>query len=110
MKKSFAILLFFTMLIAPATLRAATSPRPDDGNTPSLNENWQSNPNVCLAADGTSYYCRAATKHKADKKHDTTTIVVVSVATAAAFAGAMYSFFKKRPSENNPGQVKFVEF
>lgn len=109
MKKSFAILLFCTVLIAPVTLRAAQSPRPE-GDTPSLNENWQSNPNTCLAADGTSYYCRANVKHKADKKHDTTTIVVVSVATAAVFAGAMYYFFKKRPSENNPGQVKFAEF
>ena len=32
------------------------------------------------------------------------------VAAGAVFAGAMYYFFKKQPSENNPGQVKLAEF
>ena len=37
-------------------------------------------------------------------------IVVISVAVGAVFVGAMYYIFKKKPSENNPGQVKLMEF
>lgn len=60
------------------------------------------NPDKCPAA-GTSE--RSAKKHS-----NTGTIVMISVASAAVFAGAMWYIFKKMPSENNPGQVKLAEF
>lgn len=111
MRKTLVIFCFAIALFMPAIVRAGdTSPRPEDGGTPALNPNWQSNPNKCLDGSGEWYYCRADTKHKAKKKHDTGTIILISVATTAAFAGAMYYLFKKKPSENNPGQVKFAEF
>ncbi len=108
MNKLFAAAIFLATIM-PMTARAEST-RPGDGSAPSLNENWVSKPNQCLGSDGLPYNCRADVKHKAKKKHDTGTVVMITVATTAVFAGAMYYFFKKRPSENNPGQVKLAEF
>lgn len=44
------------------------------------------------------------------KKHDNTTIILVSVGVGAAVVAAAWYFFKKRPSENNPGQVQLATF
>jgi len=49
-------------------------------------------------------------KHHSKKKHDSSTMLLVSVAAGAVFIGAMWYFFKKPQSETNPGQVKFAEF
>lgn len=54
--------------------------------------------------------CRGESKTHAKKNSNTTTIIVASVAVGAVFAGAMWYFFKKTPSENNPGQVKLASF
>lgn len=106
MKKSFAAILFAFAMFGPM---CANGGRPD-GDLPSLNENWQSKPNVCLDAKGQPYYCPANAPTKSKKHKNTGEIVVISVAVGAVFVGAMYYFFKKKPSENNPGQVKLAEF
>lgn len=104
MKKSFAAILFAFAMFGPM---CAHGGRPD-GDIPQY-ENLPSNPNMCWE-NGQLVYCAANAPTKSKKHKNTGEIVVISVAVGAVFVGAMYYFFKKKPSENNPGQVKLAEF
>ncbi len=105
MKKLFAPILFAVVLFAPTQSHAAGT-RPG-GDIPHY-ENLPNNTEMCTAHPE---LCTDAAKTHAKKhKNNTGPIVLVSVAAGAVFAGAMYYFFKKQPSENNPGQVKLAEF
>ncbi|MDE5615711.1 MAG: hypothetical protein K2I81_02665 [Alphaproteobacteria bacterium] len=104
MKKLFAVTLFALAIFGPAMSYAA---RPD-GDIPQY-DNLPSNPNMCWE-NGQLVYCPANAPTKSKKRKNTGEIVVISVAVGAVFVGAMYYIFKKMPSENNPGQVKLMEF
>ncbi len=102
MKKIIAALCISSILVAPTF---ADTSRPDNPNPWTGNSNAEyclANPDKCPAAGTTE---RSAKKHS-----NTGTIVMISVASAAVFAGAMWYIFKKMPSDNNPGQVKLAEF
>lgn len=108
MKKFLALLCFSFVLVGPAAFAdSITSRRPTEGGMvrdENLN-NWDlctSNPDACPA--------RSDSKRHAKKSNHTGTIIVASVAGAAVFAGVMWYVFKKKPSKNNPGQVKLAEF
>ena len=104
MKKIFATVLFISALAMPICGHAN---RPD-GDLPQY-DNLPSNPNMCWE-NGQLVYCPANAPTKSKKHKNTGEIVVISVAVGAVFVGAMYYIFKKKPSENNPGQVKLMEF
>lgn len=104
MKKLFIFIGLVSILVAPTFARAATG-RPG-GDIPSY-ENVPNNAQYCK--DNLSM-CQDTAKTHAKKHSNTGTIIVASVAVGAVFAGAMWYFFKKRPSENNPGQVKLMSF
>lgn len=61
--------------------------------------------------DGASIYCPPSGKKKSHAKKDKDSyMVLASVGVGLVFIGAMYYFFKKKPSENNPGQVTLASF
>lgn len=64
------------------------------------------------AKDGGTIWCypQSGGKKKSSKNHDATKVILISVGVGAVFAGAMWYFFHKKPSENNPGQVTLMEF
>jgi len=107
MKNFSAAILLISAIATPMTTHA-NSVRPD-GDLPQY-ENLPSSPNICLDSAGQPYYCPANAPTKSKKHKNTGEIVMISVAVGAVFVGAMYYFFKKKPSENNPGQVKLMEF
>ena len=103
MKKIFAALCILSVLVMPTF--ADTTTRPDKPNQ------WGGNNNVEYCKTYPEKCPDAGTSNRKAKKHSNTgTIIVVSVAATAVFAGAMWYFFKKAPSENNPGQVKLATF
>lgn len=106
MNKAFAIFLFLTLAAIP-TISNASTPRPEDGGMDHGTNQSQWMLCTTMPEKCPEY---GTTKTHAKKKSDTGKIVLISVATGAVFAGAMYYIFKKKPSENNPGQVKFAEF
>ncbi|MBD5388873.1 LPXTG cell wall anchor domain-containing protein [bacterium] len=98
MRKLLISMAFLTVFVGPA-LAERESPRPD-WEIPNY-ENLPSNP--CL--DGNCDVRTSAKKHS-----NTGQIVVISVAAGLLVAGAAWYFFKKRPSENNPGQISLMTF
>lgn len=100
MKKMIAIFCCAIMLTMPAMADRTTSPVSDTSANTSNFEYCSNNPDKCSGGR----------KTHAKKNSNTTTIIVASVAVGAVFAGAMWYFFKKTPSENNPGQVKLASF
>lgn len=99
MKKLFSISILCAAILAPTMCNATTS-RPD-GDVPG---------NVYPGCTGASCAEKGTAKTESKSKNHTGEIVAISVATGVVFVGAMYYFFKKKPSENNPGQVKLAEF
>lgn len=99
MKKILAVFCCAIMLTGP--MMAATR---SDGYLPG---GGPSNHDYCYEHPDE---CQGGTKKHAKKNSNTTKIVVASVAAGAVFAGAMWYIFKKKPSENNPGQVKLAAF
>ncbi|MCM1294269.1 MAG: hypothetical protein NC311_01770 [Muribaculaceae bacterium] len=103
MKKIIAALCVSSILV---TSTFAATGRPDGGA-----EQWIGPNNADYCLNNPSACPEANTSERSAKKHSNTgTIVMISVASAAVFAGAMWYIFKKMPSENNPGQVKLAEF
>lgn len=103
MKKIIVALCISSVFV---TSTFATTGRPDNPSGP-----WGGNTNIDFCTqfpDKCPEY--GTTDRKAKKHRNTGTIVMISVASAAVFAGAMWYLFKKTPSENNPGQVKLAEF
>ena len=107
MKKFWISLCFVGALAVPMCAPHAAG-RPDY-EIPN-HDNLPSNPNICLDSDGMEYYCDANVRTSAKKKSDTGKVVMIAVASGVVFAGAMYLIFRKKPSENAPGQVKLMEF
>jgi len=100
MKKILAIICGCLILAGPAM-----------ANRDSWNgQNYEGLPNNVDLCTKKPEACMGGTHTHAHKHSDTAKIVVISVAGAVVFAGAMYYIFKKRPSDNNPGQVKLAEF
>lgn len=104
MNKIFVALIFALAFALPINANAS---RPE-GDLPQY-DNLPSSPNMCWE-NGQFVYCPANAPTKSKKHKNTGEIVVISVAVGAVFVGAMYYIFKKKPSENNPGQVKLMEF
>lgn len=98
MKKIIAALCVSSILIAPIASYCA------DYNPGANPPAWKGD--MCHGQE----HCSGTGPTKAKKDKNTGTIVMISVASAAVFAGAMWYIFKKMPSENNPGQVKLAEF
>lgn len=106
MKKIFAALCIFSVLVTPTFANTPTT-RPSDYDP----TQWGGNNNVDFCKTYPDKCPDAGTSNRKAKKHsDTGTIIMVSVATAVVFAGAMWYIFKKAPSENNPGHVKLATF
>ncbi len=61
-------------------------------------------------SDGNPIYAQTCSGKKHAKNSNHTKVVLISVGVGAVFLGAMWYFFKKRPSENNPGQVTLMTF
>lgn len=74
-------------------------------------ESTQTSWSQCGEFQGEPIYCypSGGGRSKA-KKHDNTTMILVSVGVGAVVVAAAWYFFKKRPSENNPGQVQLATF
>ena len=101
MKKMIAIFCCGLMLTMPAmATRTDGGPVSNTGGNTSNYEYCMNNPEQCSGGR----------KTHAKKNSNTTTIIVASVATAAVVAGLAWYFFKKTPSENNPGQIKLATF
>ena len=67
--------------------------------------------NCGTAPDGQAIFCYPTGSTKSHAKKDKNSyMVLASVGVGVIFVGAMYYFFKKRPSENNPGQVTLASF
>ncbi len=71
-------------------------------------ENWQACGEFKDGAPIYSPQCGGGKKHASS--HDHTKVVLISAGVGLVFLGAMWYFFKKRPSENNPGQVTLMTF
>lgn len=65
----------------------------------------------CGEFQGEPIYCYpSGGGHSKAKKHDNTTMILVSAGVGLVVVTAAWYFFKKRPSENNPGQVQLATF
>lgn len=86
----------------------AHATRPDGA----LDNNGNHSSTICgKDKNGAPIYCNPYGGGKAhDKKNDHTELLLISVGVGVVFVGAMWYFFHKSPSENNPGQVKLAEF
>lgn len=64
------------------------------------------------ANDGNTIWCypQQGGKKKSSKNSNGTKVVLISIGVGAVFAGAMWYFFRKKPSQNVPGQVSLMEF
>lgn len=108
MNKIFPVFLLLSwVLIMPA--RADWCKQAGGGAVQCNNvpESWTN----CGEFKGEPMYCypSGGARSKA-KKHDNTTMILVSVGVGVAVVAAAWYFFKKRPSENNPGQVQLATF
>ncbi len=100
MKKLLAVICGCLILTGPAMANR------DNGNGQNY-EGLPTNVDLCTKKPEA---CMGGTHTHASKHSDAAKIVVISVAAGVVFAGAMYYIFKKRPSDNKPGQVKLAEF
>lgn len=105
MKKLIAVFCCAVMLTLPAMADRTGGTMP--GNNGAPNSVGDFDIDYCKTHQDE---CRGGTKKHAKKSNHTGTIIVASVAGAAVFAGVMWYVFKKKPSDNNPGQVKLAEF
>ncbi len=81
----------------------------DDG---AIDNNGSHSSAICgTDENGAPIYCNqyGGAKAHSNKDHNTE-LLLISVGVGVVFVGAMWYFFHKSPSENNPGQVKLMEF
>lgn len=109
MNKLIPVFAFFAvLLIAPAR---ADWCRDATGNGVIQCETIPSSWTQCGEFQGEPIYCYpSGGAHSKARKHDNTTMVWVSVGVGLVVVAAAWYFFKKRPSENNPGQVQLATF
>jgi len=65
----------------------------------------------CGEFQGAPIYCYpSGGGNSHSSRHDNTTAILVSLGVGLAVVAVAWYFFKKSPSENNPGQVQLATF
>ncbi len=101
----FAVLC--SILIAPA--RADWCRDPTGGVVPcsAAPTSWTN----CGEFQGAPIYCYPSGGGQShSKKHDNSTVILVSLGVGLAVAAVAWYFFKKSPSKNNPGHIQLATF
>jgi hypothetical protein len=111
------MLRIFTVSIVGLFMIAATPARADwchkaGGGIEECASHPSSWSDCGTAKDGNTIWCypNGTAQKEASKNKSYLTATLITVGVGVVFIGAMWYFFGKSPSENNPGQVTLMAF
>jgi len=110
MPKLFLILSVFLLVLMVGPVRADWCQKTGGGveQCGTIPSSWSN----CGTFQGQDVWCypSSAGAKSPSKSHNSTNTILIAAGVGVIFVGAMWYFFGMKPSSDNPGQVKLMEF